>query len=201
MQNMPAHIESLCREYARSWPGLRESGVERALREVRTSIGDVLRIKNSNKDLALLRLSQWTKAQEDELIEQALRRVGDVDEFNGPLNAVANLNSLVATEITGADGVKNFVPQVEKMGVNLTMKEEAMVVALKLGPEATEKVREKMRTIKSGDWDNYKVRGAGELGLRSVAAGKVRIVFNAKTGEIVSVGQIKEVYNNKRARN
>lgn len=201
MQNMPRYIEDICREYAQSLPGLREKGIELELRSVRASVHDVLRMSETNRHAALLGLTQWTEKKETDLMAEALKPNRNPDDYNAPLNALANLNSLLAAALTGADGVKDFVPKVETMGVALNVAEEVMLADLKLVPEVAAKVKERMLTIKAGAWGKFKRRGAGENGLQSVAFGKIRIVFNPRTGEITKVGQIKDVYSNSRSRN
>lgn len=205
MQNMPEHIEQLCLGYVDSLPGLRAKAHRRELRAVRSLVGKVLHAKGTNPSAALETLAQWTKANEDRIIGKSLKlNDAAADELTGALNAVANLNAVLGAELMHEDSndTTEVLSQVENLGVTLSVAEEKMIHSLGLQADLSEKLREKVKNIKSGNWKGLQLRNVlDHSNLKAVSFGKLRILFDFKTTKIHSIGFRKDVYDHSRARN
>ncbi len=203
MQNMPAHLDSMCRSYVDSLPGHPSARrLERELREVRSFVAHVLSSRGVNPGKGLLDLTHWTSAKEEALIEACPADEKKAEPYNAAINAVANLNALVAAELTDVMVPGTKFASVETIGVTLNVDEERMVSALGLPKDQSERLRIKMQLIKSGKWEGLRIRSVmNQPQVRAVAVGKIRILFKHHTGEILSVGQRKEVYDHPAARN
>ncbi len=203
MQNMPAHVDAMCRSYVESLPSkLSSRKLERELLEVRSFVAHVLSSRDVNPSKGLLDLSHWTAAKEDALIESCPADEKKAAPYNAAINAVANLNALVAAELADVIVPGTKFASVESLGVTLSVEEERMVSALGLPKDQAEKLRIKMQQIKSGKWEGLRIRSVmNQPQVRAIAASKIRILFNHHTGQIVSVGYRKEVYNHAGARN
>lgn len=201
---MPAHLDAMCRSYVDSLPSgkLTPKRLERELREVRSFVAHILSSRDVNPGKGLLDLTHWTTAKEDALIAACPSDEREAAPYNVALNAVTNLNALVAAELTDVLVPGSKFVSVETMGVTLSVAEERMVSALGLPKDQAARLRIKMESIKSGKWDGLRIRSVvHQPQVRAVAFGKIRVLFNHQTGEIVSVGYRKDVYDYAGGRN
>lgn len=205
MQNMPEHIEQLCLGYVDSLPGLRAKAHKKELKAVRTLVNKVLHAKGSNPSAALETLARWTKTNEDRIIGKSLQLdTAAADELTGALNAVANLNAVLGAELMHEDqgDPSKALAQVENLGVTLSVAEEKMIHSLGLQADLAEKLREKVKSIRSGHWKGLQLRNVKDYPhLKAVSFGKLRILFDWRTTEIASIGFRREVYHDAKARN